>query len=472
MLPLSRPDGPGTRANRVSLQSWVVRFVVADTVLLVVLGLAPTWLGHELLANLFVPPFEGQTAAIAIALCTFWIAARVVGLYRTHRILEQRSSVQRVLIALLLTFAILMALGAATKTTHTYSRLWFFTWMSACAILLPALRVLALRWVRAAIRQGSFVHRALTVGIDCEPLAAEVIDASSKGLVHTEAALRLPSIDDLHALPERITREGIDKIYLCAPWSLSPKISASIGELRKLSADVYLVPQDALLATGVIGVQRLAGNITLQVMDRPIDGWNYWLKRLQDITVAVVALVLLSPLLALVALAIKLESPGPALFRQKRMGFNGQTFEVWKFRSMYCEQADYGAARQTSRNDRRVTRLGRFIRRTSIDELPQLFNVLQGRMSIVGPRPHPLQMTVEGKKLTEAMDDYASRHRVKPGITGWAQVHGLRGEVQTIEQLSRRVAFDREYIKHWSMLLDAKIIYMTLFRIANDPNAY
>jgi N-acetylglucosaminyldiphosphoundecaprenol N-acetyl-beta-D-mannosaminyltransferase len=193
-----------------------------------------------------------------------------------------------------------------------------------------------------------------------------------------------------------------------------------------------------------------------------IDGWNYGLKRLQDVSVASVALVLLAPLLVGVAIAIKLESRGPILFRQKRLGFDGQTFELWKFRSMYADLE----------SNARVTRLGRFIRQTGIEELPQLINVLQGRMSIVGPRPHAMQTTPECKMLEDSINNYAARHWVKPGITGWAQVHGLRGGLTSIEQLTQRVQFDREYIQRRSMLLDARIIVMTLGRIANDPNAY
>jgi len=458
--------------KKISLQSWVVRFVTADIILLTGLGLAPTWLGHQLQPDLFARPFDGQYEAVAIALCMFLFSARIVRLYRTSRILEPRNSLQRTLIALLLTFAFLMALGAASKTTHVYSRLWFFSWLSASVVLLPAFRMMAIGWVRRALGKGHFVHRALSVGIGCEPLAAEAINASSKGLARAETPLRFKSIEELRALPEQISRHGIDKVYLTAPWSLSPEIGASLSDFRNISADVYLIPQAGPISSGVIGVQRLAGNVTLQIMDRPIDGWNYWLKRTQDVTVASVALFLLAPLLLLIAAAIKLESRGPVLFRQKRLGFNGQIFELWKFRSMYTELTDPDAATQTSKNDRRVTRVGRFLRRTSLDELPQLFNVLQGGMSIVGPRPHALQTTAEGKMLAEAIDNYASRHRVKPGITGWAQVHGLRGELTSIEQLELRVHYDREYIKRWSMLLDTKIIFMTLCRIANDPNAY
>ena len=309
------------RAKRISLQSWVVWFAAADAVLLAGLAIAPTWLGHALQPRLISKPaFDGQIEAIAIALCTFWFSARLVRLYRTSRILELSYSLQRALVVLLMTFAFLMVLGAATKTTHIYSRLWFFAWMSTSIVLLPAFRILALRWAGNALRKGSFVHRALSVGIDCEPLAAEAINTASKGLVWADTPLRLQSIAELSTLPALVSHLGIDKVYIKSPWHLSPQIGASIGGLRNLSADVFLVPEAVRISRDVVGVQQLAGNVSLQIIDRPIDGWNYWLKRTQDVTVAVVALILLAPILVLIAAAIRLESRGPDLFPTEANG--------------------------------------------------------------------------------------------------------------------------------------------------------
>ncbi len=181
---------------------------------------------------------------------------------------------------------------------------------------------------------------------------------------------------------------------------------------------------------------------------------------------------LLFPVLVLIALAIRIETRGPLFFRQVRQGFNGSNFDVLKFRSMYADQSDAFAERQTSKGDGRVTRVGRLIRRTSLDELPQLINVIRGEMSIVGPRPHALKTTAEGRTLEAAVQEYALRHRVKPGMTGWAQVNGLRGELDTIEKLRRRVQHDIEYIEKWSMGLDLKIILKTLFLVIGARGAY
>jgi exopolysaccharide biosynthesis polyprenyl glycosylphosphotransferase len=195
-------------------------------------------------------------------------------------------------------------------------------------------------------------------------------------------------------------------------------------------------------------------------------------KRIMDMVGAAVALILLAPLMILTAIAIKIESRGPVFFCQTRTGLNQQPFQIWKFRSMYSSQADYGGAQQTSANDARVTRVGRVIRKLSIDELPQLFNVLQGNMALVGPRPHALDTKVLGCRLEVAVPNYSFRHRVKPGLTGWAQVNGLRGELDEMWKAERRVSYDLEYIDKWSLVFDIKILAKTVCLVLHDPAAY
>ncbi|WP_262296001.1 exopolysaccharide biosynthesis polyprenyl glycosylphosphotransferase [Microvirga sesbaniae] len=195
-------------------------------------------------------------------------------------------------------------------------------------------------------------------------------------------------------------------------------------------------------------------------------------KRIMDIAGAAVALILLAPLMILTAFAIKAETRGPIFFRQTRTGLDQQPFQIWKFRSMHSDLADYGGAQQTSVNDARVTRVGRIIRKLSIDELPQLFNVVLGDMALVGPRPHALDTKVVGKRLEVAVPTYPLRHRVKPGLTGWAQVNGLRGELDELWKAERRVAYDLHYIDNWSLALDIRILVMTVCLVLHDPAAY
>jgi exopolysaccharide biosynthesis polyprenyl glycosylphosphotransferase len=207
--------------------------------------------------------------------------------------------------------------------------------------------------------------------------------------------------------------------------------------------------------------------------DRPISDWNLVFKWLFDKLVATVALIVFSPIMLATAIAIKLDSPGPVFFKQKRHGFNNELIEVFKFRSMRTDMADAGAAKLVTRGDPRVTRVGRFIRKTSIDELPQFFNVLTGQLSVVGPRPHALQAKADNMLYYEAVEGYFARHKVKPGITGWAQIHGWRGETDTVDKIMGRVEHDLYYIEHWSILLDLYIVVMTPFTLfSKSENAY
>ena len=219
-------------------------------------------------------------------------------------------------------------------------------------------------------------------------------------------------------------------------------------------------------------VSSVGGQSLLDVHGLPIMGSMAVVKRAQDLLLASLLLLVLSPVLLAVAVTVKLDSRGPVLFKQPRRGFNGRVFHIYKFRSMHAHLADVACARQTSRGDPRLTRVGAFLRRHSIDELPQLLNVLRGEMSIIGPRPHALSTRTEGLLLEDAVDSYVARYRVKPGITGWAQVNGWRGELDTREKLERRVEFDLDYAERWSLLMDLRILWRTLRCVLRDHRAY
>ena len=213
----------------------------------------------------------------------------------------------------------------------------------------------------------------------------------------------------------------------------------------------------------------LAGPAT---RDRSLLGWQAALKRTEDLVIGTLLLCFFAPALLVIAILVKLDSKGPILFRQPRVGRDNQLFEILKFRTMHAKHADLGAHQQTSRGDKRVTRIGAVLRRLSLDELPQIFNVLGGSMSVVGPRPHALNTTAGGVPLETAVPAYGLRHRIKPGITGLAQVNGYRGELSSVEKLSRRVDFDLEYIRTWSFGLDLWILAKTARTVLGDPNAY
>ena len=237
-------------------------------------------------------------------------------------------------------------------------------------------------------------------------------------------------------------------------------------------ADVYIMPHLAHGPDLALPFESF-GSFSLMVLQRrPLTDWQVITKLVLDLSLAIVAFLILAPLMLVVACAIKLDSPGPVLFRQSRLGFNNRPFMVFKFRSMYADMTDHTAARQTSRNDPRVTRVGRWLRKLSIDELPQLLNVLRNEMSLVGPRPHAPETRAGGKLLGDALAEYVIRHQVKPGITGWAQVNGSRGELVTTNDLRVRVALDLEYIQRWSIWFDIKIMILTVFREVVSPNSF
>ena len=244
--------------------------------------------------------------------------------------------------------------------------------------------------------------------------------------------------------------------------------------LKVLSVPIGLCPQHVGLTVPYHAVDFVGDSVPVSLLaDRPIKHWNAVIKAAEDYILGGIITLMLLPVLALIALAIKFDSPGPIIFKQRRHAFNNDEFEIYKFRTMrWSPAAATGELKQTARNDSRITRLGRFLRSTSLDELPQLFNVLQGGMSLVGPRPHAVNMRTEAQLGHEITNVYVQRHRVKPGMTGWSQVNGARGATDTTAQLRRRVELDLYYIENWSLLLDLKILVLTCREVFKRTNAY
>jgi Undecaprenyl-phosphate glucose phosphotransferase len=273
-------------------------------------------------------------------------------------------------------------------------------------------------------------------------------------------------------LVDLIRRDMVDQVIVALPWTADLRLRTVVGKLEKTPVSIRLAPD---LAAFSFPNRRftLVGRLPMmQLFERPISGWSFVMKAMEDRLLAGFLSLALLPLLAMVALAIKIDSPGPVFFRQKRYGFNHNLFDCWKFRTMHHHMADATAEVLTRRNDVRITRVGRLLRKTSLDELPQLINVLKGDMSLVGPRPHATSAKAAGRLYEEAVDAYAGRHRVKPGITGWAQVNGWRGETDTLEKIERRVEYDLFYIEHWSLFFDLKILLRTALVVIGDREAY
>jgi putative colanic acid biosynthesis UDP-glucose lipid carrier transferase len=285
---------------------------------------------------------------------------------------------------------------------------------------------------------------------------------------HLNSQHRYPMLGKLRDLPRFANENNINVIYISLPMAHQPRIQALLDGLHDTTASIYFVPD--LFVTDLIQgrVDSVHGLPVVAVCETPFTGLNGVIKRISDIALSMIFLVLLSPLLLLIALSVKLNSRGPVIFRQRRYGLDGREIVVYKFRTMRVTE-DGDIIRQASKHDPRVTRFGAFLRRTSMDELPQFFNVLLGHMSIVGPRPHAVAHNEMYRKLIKG---YTLRHKVRPGITGWAQVNGLRGKTETVHEMQERVSYDLDYLRNWSLGLDCYIIAKTVWVVLKGGNAY
>jgi putative colanic acid biosynthesis UDP-glucose lipid carrier transferase len=291
-------------------------------------------------------------------------------------------------------------------------------------------------------------------------------DDRTDGRLPGEATHRL--LGRLDEAARYITEFGIDEVYITVPLSQQPRLLAFLEQVQGTTASVYFVPDTFGIRIIQGRLDDLGGIPVVGLCETPFTGINALAKRASDIVLSLIIMTLVSPLLLLVAIGVKVSSPGPAIFRQKRHGLNGDEITVYKFRSM-TTQDNGPEVKQATRGDSRITPFGAFIRRTSLDELPQFINVLQGSMSVVGPRPHAVAHNHQYRQLIKT---YMVRHKVKPGITGWAQVNGHRGETDTLEKMQSRVECDLEYLRHWSLALDFQIIMKTIRLVFFDRNAY
>lgn len=357
------------------------------------------------------------------------------------------------------------------------NRNWLFSWSTAAPLLLTATRprLEAVLWrsvhpppqrraVLLADREGVRRLGPVLAANGLVQLCGFLdIPCRGEGADREKVILPGPALTRLRDARAVLARGEADLLLIALPETATRHIAAIDRHMAGVAADIWLAPPDAarFYAAGT-RVLALGGFPFLPLRDKPIAGVQAIAKRAEDLMLGLPLLILALPLMLLIGLAVRLSSPGPALFVQPRLGLNRQIIMVRKFRTMRTEHGDTGGRQQAVAGDLRVTPLGRFLRRTSLDELPQLINVVEGTMSLVGPRPHALATEAAGLPFGEAASDYAARHRVKPGITGWAQVHGWRGETDTVEKLRRRVAHDLHYIAHWSLLFDLRILALTI----------
>ena len=413
--------------------------------------------------RLGVDNYYGQYSAAFLMLpIIFALLLKSRGLYQAPRIRNFSGSIGGVVACLLGAFGLLIIIGFALGLANDYSRVWYGLWLTSAIPTVIATRAAAAGFLGRAARSGLIRRKAAIYG-DAESIRRVVAElgASSSEIQMYGTFLHAAEAGQaaiLSALVAEARERDLDLVIIAFGYAPGDKIEAVLAALRTLPVEVRLY-LDLGGQTTIRGISSLNGLHRLEIQRRPISEWNVVLKAAEDYLVAGIAVVLLSPLLLLIAVAIRLDSKGPVLFRQRRHGFNHRVFSVWKFRTMNVME-DGEDMVQAVAGDHRVTRVGRILRRTSLDELPQIFNVLKGEMSVVGPRPHPLALN---NRYQELMASYSSRHKVKPGITGWAQINGLRGATADPALMNRRVELDLEYIENWSIWADLKIIAATPF---------
>jgi len=452
---------------------WLHRFVDLSTPLMLL----------YLVANMLNIPWHDQYVIIGIlGGLLFLFSSQLIGTYKIWRDRSLFSSAAMILKAWLLTWASLIIIAFLLKESSDFSRLTLSIWAIVTPIILILYRALIKKILCeylsvggnsravAIIGAGNLGQRVANTIINNAWLGYKVVaffDDNSK--LHNSQINNIPVIDNINKITDYINNKKYDEIYICLPLRAEEKTKKLLNQLSDTAVVVKYIPD--LFSFDLMHSKwtELKGIPVVSIFDTPLNNiTSRSLKRVGDFFSSILILTLISPALLIISLIIKFTSTGPIIFRQKRYGLNGVEIEVYKFRSMTVLENGV-AFNQAIKNDTRVTPFGAFLRRTSLDELPQFINVIQGRMSIVGPRPHAVAHNEEFRKL---VPKYMQRHIVKPGITGWAQINGYRGETDTLEKMQKRVEFDLYYINNWSIWLDIKIIFMTIYKGFINKNAY
>lgn len=376
---------------------------------------------------------------------------------------------------------LLLLMGFATDYLSRFP--WAVTanwlWMAPVAQIAANLTLRAT--TASLLKMQGPAQRVVIVGMNNQgvSLAENIGDSAHSGMelrgffddrseVRRQEQGKYKLLGKIDELASYVKKYRIQYIYLSLPMIARPRVLQILDDLKDTTASIYFVP-DMFITDLIQGrSDSVCGVNVISVCDTPFRGLNGILKRASDIVLSLLILMLVSPVMAMIALLVKLGSPGPAIFKQRRYGLDGEQILVYKFRSMAVVE-DGGTIEQAKKNDQRVTRLGAFLRRTSLDELPQFFNVLQGRMSIVGPRPHAVAHNEMYRTLIKG---YMVRHKVRPGITGWAQVNGYRGETDTLDKMQARIDYDLDYLRNWSLQLDLFIVLKTIRLVFKDSAAY
>lgn len=475
------PEQHGKASVPIDLIIFVVRVVEFLTVMLA--GAFALYLWAER-----IPQTDMQSYGRVIlgGALIFALVAEIMGSYDVDAQFSLRVAWQRVTASWCVAALFLVTMAFLLKVGENFSRGWALTWFVSSSVMLVGTRAAMTVWIRHLKSNGVFNSRVAIYGASMQgqKLASYIrnhgrLTIRLVGFFDDRRDGRVPVlVDDLPVYgtsDDLVTmiREGhIDQVIVALPWSAEARIQQVVSKIAMTPVRIRLAPDLASFAFAHRPLVLLGELPVLTLFERPISGTDAIVKRAEDLFLTGLALLFIWPVMLIAAIAVKLDSPGPIFFRQPREGFNNRPFRVWKFRSMTHDRCETDGIQQATRGDKRVTRVGRILRATSIDELPQLFNVITGDMSLVGPRPHAPSTRAGGRLFHEVVQTYAARHKVKPGITGWAQACGWRGETDTEEKLVKRLEHDLYYIENWSVAFDIYILFRTAISVVVSRNAF
>jgi len=438
---------------------------------------------YYLIFNFSVVNSKIYSSAIIFVVFSTWFLSHFASLYTFETFINPYQNMLKFIVVLATAFCLFISIAFSLSVTDYFNKQWVYYFITSSITFVILGRIVGYYVIKTMAKNKLFSRNVIIVGSDRRaemlidkiegeyPKLNNIIGIFDDRKERAGPEVRgYPVLGNLDELTRYIRNNEVDDVIITLPWSADDRLYNIARKLRELPVHIYL-------SSDLVGYRipykpstnHFIGIPMIEVVKTPFSDWMIFIKKVEDIIFSLIALIIFAPLMLIIAAAIWIESPGPVIFRQKRYGYNNKIFEIYKFRSMTHNPVQEGKTKQATKDDARVTRVGKFIRKTSLDELPQIFNVLNGSMSLVGPRPHAVDHNEDYAKV---IDGYFARHRVKPGITGWAQINGFRGITDTVDKMESRVKYDVYYAENWSLFFDLQILIGTVFVGFISKNAH
>lgn len=472
-------DNKGVRSIPMSHTVLTGLYIIFDGLWIVLGGV----ICYYLIFNFSVFNSKIYSSAIIFVLFCSWFLAHFASLYNFEAFINPFSNITKILAVLATAFSLFISIAYSLDVTDYFNKQWVYWFVTTSTALILFGRISGYYFIKKMTANKLFARKVIIVGSDrrAEMLIEKIDNEDPKlnniiGIFDDRKdrtgpeVCGYPVLGNLSDLHRYIRKNKVDDVIITLPWSADERLYKIARKLREFPVHIYL-------SSDLVGFRipyrpstnHFIGVPMIEIVRTPFSDWMIFIKKVEDMIFSIIALTIFAPLMLLIAIAIWVESPGPVIFRQPRYGYNNKIFEIYKFRSMTHNPIQQEKTEQATKDDVRVTRVGNFIRKTSLDELPQIFNVLNGSMSLVGPRPHAVDHNEDYAKV---IDGYFARHRVKPGITGWAQINGFRGITDTVDKMENRVKYDVYYAENWSLFFDIQILIGTIFVGFINKNAH